>query len=74
MEGWYRWIGWASGLVFLAFSRAAPNLWLGLAVGLFGGCQIGHWAVERLEAARGRKLLVARYAEAVLLFVACPAL
>jgi hypothetical protein len=52
-EAWYRWIGWLPGLVFLALARTAPNLWLGLALGLFGVCQVGHWAVERIEAARG---------------------
>ena len=74
MEAWYRWTGWLPGLVFLALPRTAPNLWLGLALGLFGACQVGHWAVERAEAARGRKLLAARYAEAVLTFVAFPLL
>jgi hypothetical protein len=74
MERWYRWTGWAPGLVFLAICRTAPNLWLGLAMGLFGVCQIGHWVIERFEAARSQKLMAVRYTEAVLSFVALPLL
>jgi hypothetical protein len=74
MEAWYRRTGWMPGLLFLALSRTAPNLWLGLALGLFGVCQVGHWAIERVEAARGRKQMAARNVEAVLSFLAIPLL
>jgi hypothetical protein len=74
MEAWYRWTGWIPGLFFLALCPTAPNLWLRLALGLFGACQVGHWVIERGESAWGRKLLTARYVEAGLSFVALPLL
>jgi hypothetical protein len=74
MEAWYCWTGWLPGLVILALSRTCPNLWLALAMALFGACQIGHWAIERAEAARCQKWMVPRYVEVVLTFVAFPIL
>jgi hypothetical protein len=73
-EAWYRWTGWGPGLLFLALSWTAPNLWLVLAFGLFGVCQVGHWVIEVVEAARGRTLTAARYAEVVLYLLAFPLL
>jgi hypothetical protein len=58
----------------LAFAAPAPNLWLALALVLGGASQIGHWVIELTEAARGRKLMRARQAVAVVLFVAVPVL
>jgi hypothetical protein len=74
IEAAYRWTGWVPGLLFLAMSRSAPNLWLGLALGLFGVCHFGHWTIERVEAVRGRKLMPARYAEAAVWFAVAPVL
>ena len=71
-EAAYRWTGWVSGLPFLGLARGAPNPWLGLALGLFGVCLIGHWVTERAEAARGQVLVRARQVEALLLFVGVP--
>jgi hypothetical protein len=73
-EDLYRWIGWAPGVLFLALARTTPNLWLGLAVGLFGLSQLGYWLIERAEAARGSKLMTARYVEVAVSFVAFPVL
>jgi hypothetical protein len=74
MEAGYRWVGWFPGVLFLALARTAPNLWLALALGAFGFSQFGHWVIERIEAARGRQLMTARYAEVAVAFVAFPVL
>src|SRR5262249_29405984 len=59
----YYWAGWCHGVVFLALAPSAPNLWLVLAMGLFGVSQVGHWVIERAEAAYCRKFMAARHAE-----------
>jgi hypothetical protein len=73
-EAIYRWAGWSSGVPFLALVRVAPNFWLGLALGLTGACLVGHWIIERAEAAWSTKLMRARQLEALALFGAAPVL
>jgi hypothetical protein len=72
--GWsevaYRWIGWTPGVALLALARSATSFGTALAVGLFGASQVGHWAIERVEGVIGRKLIVARYIELVVIAAA----